>query len=74
VQRVPLSYEPQFWSMVFPLGMYTTCTVQLLRALDLPFLMVLPRVCIVFALAAWLLVFVGMLRRLAALFFSQVDA
>jgi tellurite resistance protein TehA-like permease len=73
VQRVPLSYEPQFWSIVFPLGMYTTCTLQLLRALELPFLMILPRVFVFFALGTWLLVFIGMVRRLAAIFFGPVE-
>jgi tellurite resistance protein TehA-like permease len=50
--------------MIFPLGMYTACTVQLARALDLPFLMVIPRVFVVFALAGWLAAGVGLARAL----------
>jgi tellurite resistance protein TehA-like permease len=60
-----LRYEPQFWGMVFPLGMYTTGTFQLSRALDLPFLAVIPRVFIFVALAAWVATFLAMLTHLA---------
>lgn len=63
-RRVPLSYDPQYWSLVFPLGMYTTCTFQLARALGLEFLFLIPRLFIFVALAAWLATFAGLLHRL----------
>jgi tellurite resistance protein TehA-like permease len=66
VRRVPLAYDPQYWAMVFPLGMYTLCTVRLSQALDLPWLLAIPRAFFWFALAAWTATFVGLVRRLSA--------
>lgn len=57
-------YEPQLWGMVFPLAMYTTGTFQLSRALDLPFLMIIPRVMLYVAVAAWVATFVGLIAHL----------
>lgn len=63
-QRVPLRYDPQYWGMVFPLGMYTTCTFQLSKAIKFEPLMLIPRVFIYIAIAAWLAAFVGLLYSL----------
>ncbi len=63
-QRFPLRYDPQYWGMVFPLGMYTVCTFQLSKAINFEPLMIIPRYFVYIALAAWLLAFAGLLYSL----------
>ncbi len=65
-KRYPLSYDPQYWGLVFPLGMYTTCTFQLAKALQLPFLLAIPHYFVYVALAAWLVTFAGLIYRLVS--------
>jgi tellurite resistance protein TehA-like permease len=62
-KRFPLVYDPQYWGMVFPLGMYTACTIQLSKAINFEYLLVIPRYFIYVALAAWLLAFTGLIRN-----------
>lgn len=62
--RYRLTYDPQYWGAVFPLGMYTVATFRLAYAIDQLFLLAIPRVFIYFALMAWCLVFIGLVCRL----------
>jgi len=61
-KRFPLTYDPLFWGAVFPLGMYTAGTYEMAQAMDLGFLLPIPRYFIYFALAAWAATFWGFLR------------
>jgi tellurite resistance protein TehA-like permease len=63
-KRYSMSYDPQFWGIVFPLGMYTVATFQLANALNLPFLFIIPRLSAYVALLAWLAVFIQLVYRL----------
>ena len=63
-KRFPLKYDPQYWGMVFPFGMYTVCTFQLSKAIDFQPLLVIPRYFIYLALAGWIAVSVGLISKL----------
>jgi hypothetical protein len=45
--------------------MYAVATLQLAQVLELPFLLVIPRVFVFVALIAWAATFAGLLRSLA---------
>ncbi len=62
-KRFPLRYDPLYWGAVFPLGMYTACTLEISRSMSLHFLEPIPRYFIWFALAAWVTTFVGLVLR-----------
>ena len=64
VRGFALKYDPLYWGLVFPLGMYSVCTLQLSKVLDAPFLVGLSRVFVVLALVTWLLTFSGLAARL----------
>jgi len=63
-KRFPLKYDPQYWGMVFPFGMYTVCTFQLSNAIHFPRLLVIPRYFIYLALAGWIVASLGLIGTL----------
>lgn len=64
--RPAFSYQPTYWSMVFPLGMYAACTGRLAKELALPALQLLSTAFLYLALLAWVLMLLGMLYHLFA--------
>lgn len=67
---IPFVYHPQYWGMVFPLGMYTVCTFRMAEALDFPFLYPVSDVFVYIALFAWTITFIGLLWGLLSLFIT----
>jgi tellurite resistance protein TehA-like permease len=61
----PLTYEPTLWSVVFPLGMYSVATLSFGKAAHLRFMEPLGRFMLWVAVAAWVVVAVAFLARLA---------
>ena len=61
VRKDPLIYHPMYWSLVFPLGMYSLATYRLSLAADFPPLQSLPRIMLWVALGAWALTMLGAL-------------
>jgi tellurite resistance protein TehA-like permease len=71
VRRHTFRYEPQLWSVVFPLGMYSVATSAFAADFNLAFLDWVPKVFAVIALAAWLATFYGMVRASVATLFMK---
>ena len=60
VQRVPIRYDPQYWSLVFPLGMYAAATFRLDAAIDLGIPSWVSTTAFWIAAAAWTVTLAGM--------------
>jgi tellurite resistance protein TehA-like permease len=63
VHRVPLSYVPTYWSIVFPVGMFAVASLNLGRVDRLPIVEAIGSGALVVAVVVWAIVFVAMLRR-----------
>jgi len=64
VRRHPIRYDPQFWGMVFPLGMYSAATFRLAEVLPFAPLAAISGAALPVALAAWLGAACGLLLSL----------
>jgi tellurite resistance protein TehA-like permease len=56
---VPIAYDMVDWGAVFPLGMYSVSTYNLMTIMNAPFLAVISKAFMIVALAAWLWVLVS---------------
>jgi tellurite resistance protein TehA-like permease len=66
LRHVALRYDVQYWSIVFPLGMYAVATLRLSTALGWPGLVPWPTLVAYVAMGAWTLTTLGLLRHLPA--------
>jgi tellurite resistance protein TehA-like permease len=60
IRRVPLTYTPMLWSLVFPLGMYALTTARLSLAADFAPLRLVADAMMWIALAAWTMTALGL--------------
>lgn len=73
-KKFQLKYDSQYWSAVFPLGMYTVCTFRLAKAIDVQFLYSISDYFIYLAIAAWITTFIGLVRVLFRSVWSTIEA
>ncbi len=59
--KTPFEYNPLYWAMVFPLGMYTACTIRLSQAIQIPFIANISKYFIYAAYLAWGFIFITMI-------------
>ncbi|MFD1772214.1 tellurite resistance/C4-dicarboxylate transporter family protein [Sphingobacterium suaedae] len=64
-------YDPTYWAMVFPLGMYVVSTWRLSEALQISFLKIVPTGFIYVALFAWAAVMIGFIRQAYRIFIQH---
>ncbi|WP_417388587.1 tellurite resistance/C4-dicarboxylate transporter family protein [Gimesia sp.] len=64
IHKVSFNYDVRFWSIVFPLGMYATATLQLSTVFDLPLLGHIAFGFTIIALMTWLITILAMLKSL----------
>lgn len=74
VRRVPLVYEPGWWSIVFPLGMYGVASRELGAVTRVPWLVELGAGEAWVAVSAWVAVFVAMVWSLVTSCVGEVGA
>ena len=60
VLRVPLTYSPLLWSIVFPLGMYSLASLRLSFAADFPPLHALSLAMLWISVVVWIATFTGL--------------
>ena len=72
IRRVPLAYDPQYWSMVFPLGMYALCTGGVADIFGLEPLRVVSKTFLALAVLAWAIVFLGLAKTLGRAFVAAL--
>ncbi len=73
-QRVSLRYDPRYWGMVFPLGMYAACTYQLTKATGISLLSAVPRYFFYVALLVWAVISLGLIHRLWMTFHVPMES
>ena len=71
--RVRLVYQFDYWSLVFPLGMYAAATLSFTQTIGAEFLTSVPRFFFWAAIAVWCFTFFGMMRRLVGVVSILID-
>jgi tellurite resistance protein TehA-like permease len=65
VRKVPITYHPAYWALVFPIGMYGASTYRMIAVTGFEVLDPVPVAALGLGLVAWAAAFAGLLRSLA---------
>jgi tellurite resistance protein TehA-like permease len=65
INRVPLIYQPSYWGLVFPIGMYSVATYAMVAVIDLDRLDWVPVLALIAAIGAWSAALFGLAHHLA---------
>lgn len=65
-RRFPVRYDPLYWGVVFPLGMYSASTHEMVQVMALDFLAWLPPLFLYASILAWSAVLAGLAWQLSA--------
>ncbi|MCO6496656.1 MAG: tellurite resistance/C4-dicarboxylate transporter family protein [Chitinophagaceae bacterium] len=68
---IKIRYSAGYWSLVFPLGVYTVCTWHVADVIALPFLKQISAVFIFIAWIAWAGTYIELITRLRKVFLKQ---
>jgi tellurite resistance protein TehA-like permease len=74
LKHVRLVYGIEYWSMVFPVGMYAACTFAIAALVHLGPLVVLAQSVAYVALALWLIAFMGLARHVVRAISGPIEA
>lgn len=70
IHKIPLTYVPTLWSIVFPIGMFAVASISLGRADALPLVEAIGDGALLVAVIVWALVFLAMLRHVIGVIVS----
>ena len=59
LKKIPVHYGPDYWDIVFPLGMYSVASFELGRTIGYPFLGIVSEAVFYPALILWIITFAG---------------
>lgn len=63
IRKFRFNYDPLYWGLVFPLGMYSVCTYKMNLLFGIAPLLIIARVFLVAGIIAWFLTFMSLLMR-----------
>lgn len=74
IHKIPLTYVPTMWSIVFPVGMFAVASIRLGRADALPLVEIIGEGALSVAVLVWALVFIAMMVQVMRVIVATLQA